>query len=51
MADTDRTLTVTWQDPAELAARAHGSSGLAFLRAIVAGDLPPAPIQALLASS
>jgi uncharacterized protein (TIGR00369 family) len=41
-------LKITWQDPGELAARAHGSSGLDFLRAIVAGELPPAPIQALL---
>jgi acyl-coenzyme A thioesterase PaaI-like protein len=33
---TDRTLTISWQDPAELAARAHGSSGIDFLRAITA---------------
>ena len=45
---TDRTLTISWQDPDELAARAHGTTGLEFLRAIVAGELPPAPIQALL---
>ncbi len=44
----DRTLTITWQDPAELAARAHGSSGIDFLRAIAAGELPRAPIQDLL---
>jgi uncharacterized protein (TIGR00369 family) len=44
----DRTLTISWSDPGELAARAHGSSGLDFLRAIVAGQLPPAPIQELL---
>jgi uncharacterized protein (TIGR00369 family) len=41
-------LTISWEDPAELAARAHGSSGIDFLRAIVSGELPPAPIQALL---
>jgi uncharacterized protein (TIGR00369 family) len=41
-------LTISWEDPEELAARAHGASGLDFLRAIVAGELPPAPIQALL---
>ncbi len=45
---TDRTLTISWQDPDELAARAHGTTGLEFLRAIVAGELPPAPIQQLL---
>ena len=45
---TERTLTISWQDPAELAARAHGSSGLDFLRAIASGDLPGAPIQDLL---
>jgi uncharacterized protein (TIGR00369 family) len=44
----DRTLTVTWQDPAELAGKARSSSGLEFLRAIVDGELPPAPIQELL---
>jgi uncharacterized protein (TIGR00369 family) len=44
----DRTLTISWQDPNELAARAHGSSGLDFLRAIAAGELPRAPIQDLL---
>jgi hypothetical protein len=44
----ERSLTVTWNDPAKLAARAQSSSGLEFLQAIVAGELPPAPIQALL---
>jgi uncharacterized protein (TIGR00369 family) len=43
----ERTLTISWQDPAELAARAGSSTGLEFLRAIVAGELPPAPIQSL----
>jgi len=44
----ERTFTIRWEDPQELAARAHGSSGVDFLRAIVAGELPPAPIQELL---
>ena len=43
----DRTLTISWQDPAELAARAHGSGGLDFLRLIASGELPRAPIQDL----
>jgi uncharacterized protein (TIGR00369 family) len=44
----DRTLTVSWGDPAALAARAPEMTGLEFLRAIIAGDLPKAPIQSLL---
>ena len=48
---SDRTLTVSWRDPAELAARARSASGLAFLKAIVAGELPVAPIQELLGFS
>jgi uncharacterized protein (TIGR00369 family) len=44
----ERSLTVTWEDPRGLAARAAGSSGLEFLRAIVSGELPKAPIQELL---
>jgi uncharacterized protein (TIGR00369 family) len=43
----DRTLTVSWDDPGALAASAQSSSGLEFLQAIVAGELPRAPIQAL----
>src|SRR4249919_1323302 len=45
---TERTLTISWQDPTELAARARSGSGLDFLRAIASGDLPRAPIQDLL---
>jgi hypothetical protein len=44
----DRTVTVSWDDPTQLAERAPSLSGLEFLRAIVAGELPPAPIQQLL---
>jgi uncharacterized protein (TIGR00369 family) len=47
----ERTLTVTWQDPTELAGRAREASGLDFLRAIVSGELPAAPIQELLGFS
>jgi uncharacterized protein (TIGR00369 family) len=47
----ERELTVTWRDPSELAARARESSGVDFLRAIVAGELPKAPIQELLGFS
>ncbi|HEY6779769.1 MAG TPA: PaaI family thioesterase [Thermoleophilaceae bacterium] len=45
---SDRTLTVTWQDPTALAERARGMAGRAFLEAIRDGQLPPAPIQQLL---
>ena len=41
-------LTVNWEDPAELAGRRNGMAGLEFLRAIRDGDLPPAPIQNLM---
>ena len=44
----DRTVTVSWSDPSELAGRAAALSGVDFLRAIVAGELPRAPIQELL---
>jgi uncharacterized protein (TIGR00369 family) len=45
---TDRSLTVSWDDPAALAQRAGQASGLELLQAIIAGELPPAPIQSLL---
>jgi uncharacterized protein (TIGR00369 family) len=44
----ERSRTVTWQDPTRLAASARESSGVDFLRAIVSGELPKAPIQELL---
>jgi uncharacterized protein (TIGR00369 family) len=47
----ERTLTVTWRDPTELAGRARDSSGLDFLRGIISGELPAAPIQELLGFS
>jgi uncharacterized protein (TIGR00369 family) len=47
----DRKLTVSWEDPAELARLSADGSGLELLQAIVAGDMPPAPIQELLGYS
>ena len=41
-------LTVSWEDPAELADRRRGLTGLDFLRAIRDGELPAAPIQNLM---
>jgi uncharacterized protein (TIGR00369 family) len=43
-----RRLTVSWEDPAALAGRGREMSGIEFLRAIRDGELPAAPIQALL---
>jgi uncharacterized protein (TIGR00369 family) len=47
----DRNLSISWEDPTQLAARARDSSGVDFLRAIVARELPMAPIQELLGFS
>jgi uncharacterized protein (TIGR00369 family) len=43
-----KTLTISYDDPAELAQRCFEMPGLEFLRAIRDGALPPAPIQELL---
>jgi uncharacterized protein (TIGR00369 family) len=44
---SDRTLTISWTDPAPLAARARELSGLEFLREIRDGKLAGPPIQEL----
>jgi uncharacterized protein (TIGR00369 family) len=41
---SDRTRTVSWDDPLATAAGAQGRSGLEFLRAIAAGEVPQPPI-------
>jgi uncharacterized protein (TIGR00369 family) len=43
-----RSLAISWSDPAALAAAGRRMSGLDFLRAIRDGDLPPPPIAMLL---
>jgi uncharacterized protein (TIGR00369 family) len=43
-----RTRTITWEDPRALAKAAAGLSGMEYLRKIVAGELPPPPIAALM---
>lgn len=43
---TERSRTVTWADPAELASAFRSLPGLELLRAVVAGDYPP-PSMAL----
>lgn len=45
---SDRTRTVTWEDPRPLAEAGMGSSGLEFLQKIVNGELPPPPLARLL---
>ncbi len=47
VTDSPRTRTVTWDDPARLRARRQAMSGLAAMRALTTGDLPPAPAGAL----
>ena len=44
---TARTKIVSWHDPAELQAGAADRSGREFLEAIIAGELPPPPMAAL----
>ena len=48
---TQRTRTFEWDDPSLSADAAQRMSGLEFLRAIVAGILPPPPIANLIGSS
>ena len=43
-----RSKVVTWYDPAITAAGAAGLSGLEFMRAVAAGQVPPPPIAQLL---
>src|SRR5882672_12227318 len=43
-----RTRTITWEDPRALAKAAVGLSGMEYLQKIVAGELPPPPIGALM---
>jgi uncharacterized protein (TIGR00369 family) len=47
----ERSLTVSWADPAALGARAREMSGMDFLRAIRDGEVPPPPISQLLGFS
>jgi uncharacterized protein (TIGR00369 family) len=46
--NSERTRTVTWKDPQLLGEAGRGLSGLEFLQKIVAGELPPPPIAALM---
>ena len=41
---TSRSRTLVWQDPVATAAAGATMSGMEYMRAIVAGEMPPAPI-------
>ena len=45
---SERSITVSWEDPHELGEAARGLTGMEFLQKIVAGELPPPPIASLL---
>lgn len=44
----ERSLTVTWEDPAPGATAAREMSGLEYLRAMARGDLPGVPMASLM---
>ena len=46
--ETTRTRTLIWQDPAPTAGIGAGMAGLEYMRALVAGELPPPPIAVLM---
>jgi uncharacterized protein (TIGR00369 family) len=43
-----RERTITWEDPLATAAAAKGRTGLEFIRALMAGEVPPPPITLLM---
>ncbi len=42
--DTERSRTITWDDPMQIAGRAREMSGIEFLQALIDGEIPPPPI-------
>lgn len=48
MPDATRSMTLTWQDPVATAARGLEMSGLEYMQAMAAGEIPPAPIAVLM---
>ena len=44
----ERTHTITWKNPKELAEKGMKLSGIEFMRQIMAGDVPPPPIMLLM---
>jgi uncharacterized protein (TIGR00369 family) len=47
-ATTTRSRTITWEDPMASAAAGAELSGIEYMRALAAGELPPPPIAVLL---
>jgi uncharacterized protein (TIGR00369 family) len=43
-----RERTITWDDPVAAAVKGRGLSGLDYMRAIAAGEIPPPPIARLM---
>ena len=46
--ETTRIRTITWQDPLPTAALGAEMAGIDYMRAIVAGEVPPPPIAVLM---
>jgi len=46
--ETTRIRTITWQDPLPTAALGAEMAGINYMRAIVAGEVPPPPIAVLM---
>ena len=44
-SDVERTRTIGWADPYTSARVARGRTGLEFLQAMVAGEIPPPPVM------
>lgn len=45
---TTRERTINWEDPAPLLERAAGMTGLQYMQAMAAGEIPPPPIAKLM---
>jgi uncharacterized protein (TIGR00369 family) len=45
---TSRTRTISWEDPTEAVSTGKTISGIAYLRALQSGELPPPPIAVLM---
>ena len=48
LSNTERTRTITWEDPMVGAKKARTMSGLEYLRAMQNGEIPPPPIAVLI---
>ena len=46
--ETQRTRTITWENPTVSAKKGRAMSGLDYLRALQKGEIPPAPIAVLM---